>query len=73
MSAILLRVIIYAAIAAFVYYGVRRLWRDVTGQSRAKDRTKPQRDIRERARPDVIELKRGADGVYRPGGDTERR
>ena len=69
MTAILLRIIVYVAIFAFVYYGARKIWRDLTGQFRADDRNKRQRDLKERANPDVIELKRGADGVYRPPGD----
>jgi len=77
MTAIVLRIIIYAAIAGFIYFGVRRLWRDLTGQVRgtgsANRRVRPQPDLNEQARPDVIELKRGADGVYRPGGDSDRR
>jgi hypothetical protein len=69
MTAILLRIIIYVAIFAFVYYGAKKIWRDLTGQFRADDQNKRQRDLKERQSPDVIELKRGADGVYRPPGD----
>jgi hypothetical protein len=68
MTAILLRIIIYAAIIAFVYFGVKRLWRDLTAQFRADDNAKRQRDLKDRRRPDVIDLKRDADGVYRPPG-----
>jgi hypothetical protein len=69
MTAILLRIIVYVAIIAFVYYGAKKIWRDVTGQFRADDNAKRQRDLKDRARPDVIDLKRGADGVYRPPSD----
>jgi hypothetical protein len=69
MTAILLRIIIYVAIFAFVYFGAKRLWRDLTGQFRADDNAKRQRDLKDRQRPDVIDLKRDADGVYRPPGD----
>ena len=31
MTAILLRIIIYVAIFAFVYYGAKKIWRDLTG------------------------------------------
>jgi hypothetical protein len=69
MTAILLRIIIYVAIFAFVYFGAKRLWRDLTGQFRADDTAKRQRDLKDRQRPDVIDLKRDADGVYRPPGE----
>jgi hypothetical protein len=69
MTAILLRIIIYVAVFAFVYFGAKRLWRDLTGQFRADDNAKRQRDLKDRQRPDVIDLKRDADGVYRPPGD----
>lgn len=74
MTAILLRLVIYAAIAAFVYFGVRRLWRDITGPFRATPTApRPAPKVDERRTPDVIELKRGADGVYRPPGEREER
>ena len=73
MTAILLRIIIYAAIAGFVYFGVRRVWRDLTSQFRTDDKNKRSRDLQERARPDVIDLKRDSDGVYRPPEDRDRR
>ena len=69
MTSIILRFIIYAAIFAFIYFGAKRLWRDLTAQFRADDSAKRQRDLKDRQRPDVIDLKRGADGVYRPPGD----
>ncbi|HVW91517.1 MAG TPA: hypothetical protein VHB74_02820 [Devosia sp.] len=77
MTAILIKVIIYAAIAGFIYFGVRRLWRDFTAPFRAMQGQAgpfPRRpDLNETARPDVIELKRGPDGVYRPPDSGERR
>lgn len=72
MTAIILRVLIYAAIAGFVYFGARRIWRDLTGQFKADDKAKRARDIKERASPDVIDLKRDNDGVYRPPDDRDR-
>jgi hypothetical protein len=71
MTAILLRIIIYAAIAGFVYFGVRRVWRDLTSQFRADDQAKRQRNLKERQQSDVIELRRDKDGVYRRPGDRE--
>jgi len=69
MTAILLRIIIYVAIFAFIYFGAKRLWRDLTSQFRADDKAKRDRVQQERQRPDVIDLKRDADGVYRPPED----
>jgi hypothetical protein len=69
MTAILLRIIIYVAIFAFIYFAARKLWRDLTAQFRADDNAKRQRNLKERQRPDVIDLKRDADGVYRPPGE----
>ena len=66
MTGILLKIIIFAVVAWFVYTNVRRLWRDLTGQFRADDKAKKDRVQQERQRPDVIDLKRDADGVYRP-------
>lgn len=66
MTAILLRIIIYAAIFAFIYFGAKRLWRDLKNQFRSDDQAKKERVQQERQRPDVIDLKRDSDGVYRP-------
>jgi len=74
MSAILLRIIIYVAIAGFVYYGFRRIVRDFKNTFRNDDKARHARDLNERQRPDVIDLKRDRDGIFRPPGDeTPRR
>jgi hypothetical protein len=62
----LLRILIGLFIVGAIYFGVRRIWRDWQGQFRMQDRARRQRDLAERDRPDVIELKRDGDGVYRP-------
>jgi hypothetical protein len=72
MTAILLRLLVYVLIFAAIYFGVRRIWRDWTGQFRAMDQARRQRDLKERAKPGVIDLKRGADGVYRPPKEADR-
>lgn len=73
MTAILLRVLIYAAIALVLYLGVRKIWRDWTRQFRAEDeearRLRRERDQRERQKPGIIDLKRDKDGTYRPNKD----
>lgn len=73
MTGLIIRVVIFVALAWFIYSGVRRIWRDWTGQFKADDKARHHRDINERARPDVIELKRGSDGVFRPPGEGDRR
>lgn len=79
MSAMLLRVLIFAIIGIGIWLGVRKIWRDWQGAFKSDDaeakRLRRERDLRERARPDVIDLKRDEDGTYRPGGkdDDNRR
>lgn len=75
----LLRILIFTAIAVLVYLGIRRIWKDWTQKfdrdaAEAK-RLRQQRDLAERQRPDVIDLKRGDDGTFRPGNrdDDKRR
>ncbi len=69
---ITLRIIIFAAIGVAIYLGVRRIWRDWTGQFRTEDKVIHQRDLKERARPDVITLKRDKDGTFRPPDEDQR-
>ena len=73
----LLRVVIFVVIAFAIYLGVRKIWRDWTGQFKAEDeevkRLRRERDLREREQPGVIDLKRDKDGTYRPGDDDNRR
>ena len=73
MSYMLLRVVIILIIFGAIFLGVRRIWRDWTGQAKAVDKARRTRDLQERARPDVIDLKRSDDGVYRPPGKGEDR
>jgi flagellar biosynthesis/type III secretory pathway M-ring protein FliF/YscJ len=68
-----LRVLIFLVIALIIWFGLRRIWRDWSGQFKAEDeaarRLRRERDLRERAQPGVIDLKRDADGTFRPGDD----
>ena len=77
MSAMLLRVLIFAIIGIGIWLGVRKIWRDWQGAFKADDaeakRLRRERDLRERAQPGVIDLKRDDDGTYRPGDDDKRR
>lgn len=67
MSALLLRLLIYAIIGGAIYLGIRRIINDWKNQFKADDAATRERDIREGKRPDVVELKRDKDGVFRPG------
>jgi hypothetical protein len=69
MTAFLLRLLVIAIVAAFIYFGVRRIWRDWTRQFRAEDKAIHDRDIKERDAPGVITLKRDKDGTFRPPDD----
>lgn len=77
MTGMLLRVIIFVVIGLAIYLGVRKIWRDWTGQFKADDeearRLRRERDLRERAQPGVIDLKRDQDGTFRPGDKEDDR
>ena len=66
MTGTILRILIFAAIILAIFWGVRKIWRDWSGQFKAVDRERHERDLQERQRPDVITLKRDKDGKYRP-------
>jgi hypothetical protein len=72
MTVVLLRIVLFAAIGFAIFFGMRRIWRDWTGQFRAEDQAVRQRDLSERARPDVITLKRDADGTFRKPDNDNR-
>lgn len=71
MTAILIRFVLMAVLGAMIYFGIRGIWRDWTAQFRRDDELKRARDRRESKRPDVVELKRDKDGVFRPGGSKD--
>lgn len=72
----LLRILLFTALAIFIYFGVRRIWKDWTGKfdadAQEAKRLRRERDLAERERPDVIDLKRGDDGTFRPR-DRDKR
>jgi hypothetical protein len=76
MTGILLRVIIFAIIGIAIWLGIRKIWRDWTGQFKADDeearRLRRERDLREREQPGVIDLRRDKDGTFRPGDEDKR-
>jgi hypothetical protein len=68
----LFRILIYVVIGGAIYFGIRRIINDWRAQFRANDQATRVRDLNERERPDVVELKRDQDGVFRPGDKDER-
>ena len=73
MSAILLRIAVYALIAGAIYFGIRSILRDWRSRFRELDKKARARDLKERQRPDVIDLKRDDDGIYRRKDDKDQR
>lgn len=73
----LLRILIIAVLALIVYFGVRRIWKDWSQKfdrdAAEEKRLRHERDLAERQRPDVIDLKRDDDGTFRPGGRKDDR
>lgn len=69
----LLRIFVFAAIIAIVYFGIRRIANDWRAGFRDLDEKTHERDLKERARPDVIDLKKDDDGVFRPGSGDDKR
>lgn len=72
MSAVILRIVVLLVLAAMIYFGVARILRDWRARFRDLDNQARERDLRERQRPDVIDLERGNDGVFRPGDDDRK-
>lgn len=73
----LLRILLLTALALLIYFGVRRIWKDWSGKFKADEQEarqiRRQRDLAERKRPDVIDLKQDEDGTYRPGDKDEHK
>lgn len=75
----LLRILLFTFLAVVIYLGIRRIWKDWSGKFDADaieaKRLRRERDLAERQRPDVIDLKRDDDGTFRPGSkdDDKRR
>jgi hypothetical protein len=73
----LLRILLFVALALFVYFGIRRIWKDWSNKfnqdAEEAKRLARERDRIERQRLDVIDLKRGDDGTYRPRDGKDDR
>jgi flagellar biosynthesis/type III secretory pathway M-ring protein FliF/YscJ len=68
--------LIYIIVGIIVFIGLRTIMRDWKKQFQAEDREKVERkkallerNRQEARKPGVVTLKRGADGVYRPGDE----
>ncbi len=66
MTGIIIRLLTYVIIGAAIYFGIRRIINDWREQFKKHDRAVRERDLRERDRPDVVELKKDRDGIFRP-------
>ncbi len=73
----LLRILLIVGLGLLIYFGIRRIWMDWSKKFKQDDEqarlARRQRDLAERQRPDVIDLKRDEDGTYRPKGKDENR
>lgn len=71
----LLRILLFVGLALLIYFGIRRIWKDWSNKfnhdAEEAKRIARERDKIERQRPDVIDLKRGDDGTYRPKGKDD--
>lgn len=63
----MVRFIIYGVIFGAIYVGFQRIIKDWRGKFRDHDKKVHERDLKERDRPDVIDLEKDKDGVFRPG------
>ncbi|NMA96828.1 MAG: hypothetical protein GX970_01750 [Phyllobacteriaceae bacterium] len=75
----LLRILIFVVLGLMIYFGIRRIWKDWSNKlnqdAEEARQLRRQRDLAERQRPDVIDLKRSEDGTYRPTAkdDSDKR
>ena len=73
----LLRILLFVGLGLLIYFGIRRIWKDWSNKfnhdAEEAKRIARERDRIERQRPDVIDLKRGDDGTYRPKGKDDLR
>lgn len=71
MTAFVIRIIVFAVVIALIYWGFRRITSDWRKAFQGADEARKRRDIKERARPDVVTLKRDKDGTFRPPDDQD--
>ena len=66
-----LRLLLYILIFGAIYFGIRKILRDWKQRFADIDKATRERDLNERKRPGVVELKRDQDGVFRPGDKAD--
>lgn len=71
MSAIFLRLLVYAIIIGAIYFGIKRIINDWRQRFKSMDEQTRERDLNERERPDVVDLQPDDDGVYRADKDEK--
>ncbi|WP_029041993.1 hypothetical protein [Cucumibacter marinus] len=65
------RLILLVVVFAVLFFGIRAIARSFSDYFKTVDDDTRKRDRAESKRPDVIELKRDEDGVYRPRSGDE--
>ena len=73
----LLRILLITFLGLLIYFGIRRIWMDWSTKFKKDDEqariARRARDLAERQRPDVIDLKQDKDGTYRPKDRDDNR
>jgi hypothetical protein len=70
MTAILIRLLVFAALFGVIYMGVRAIKRQWMAHFRAIGDQRRQADKMASKSPEVIDLKRSGDGVFRPNAKS---
>ncbi len=66
-----MRILLYIIIFAIIYFAVRKIIADWRARFSELDKQKHQRDLKERDRDDVIDLKPDDKGVFRPDDEDK--
>ncbi len=61
-----MRILLYLVIFAIIYFGIKKIVTDWRNRFREIDKKTRERDIKERKRNDIVNLKKDKDGVFRP-------
>lgn len=72
MIGVLMKLAIYAIIFGIISFALKKIWADWQQKFKSDDEEIHKRDLKERDRPDVVDLKRDRDGVFRPGDDDKK-
>ncbi len=66
-----MRILLYLVIFAIIYFGIKKIVTDWRNRFREIDKKTRERDIKERKRNDIVNLKKDKDGVFRPDDKDE--